>query len=245
MKKILAFLPPPLPASPGPAAAASVARARPDQPARQDLAAARRGALREPLPQLPLGGVDALHAALEDLGLTEAQIRENLLFTEREGGRPMTAAMDPKVAKAAFGVVPPDLSLIGALAQPDWLYTYLRSFYRDPATRADGTTPSSRTWRCRTCCGNTRATRLCRWTEKMDRAHGDRRSSTKLVLDRPGTHDAPRVRPVHGGPRELPRVHGRARADEPQHWGILVLFFLAGFFVLALMLKKEYWNDVR
>ena len=72
---------------------------------------------------------------LEDLGLTEAQIRDNLLFTGDKVGETMVAAMDPKVAKAAFGVVPPDLSLVARSRGPDWLYTYLRSFYRDPARR--------------------------------------------------------------------------------------------------------------
>ena len=28
-------------------------------------------------------------------------------------------------------------------------------------------------------------------------------------------------------------------------WGVVVLFFLAGFLVLALLLKKEFWKDVR
>ena len=51
------------------------------------------------------------YARLEDLGLTEEQIRDNLIFTDARVGDTMTTAMDAKVAKAAFGVVPPDLSL--------------------------------------------------------------------------------------------------------------------------------------
>src|SRR6185503_3094582 len=48
---------------------------------------------------------------LTDLGLSESQIRDNLLFTGEKVGETMTAAVDPKIAKAAFGVVPPDLAL--------------------------------------------------------------------------------------------------------------------------------------
>ena len=53
------------------------------------------------------------YGRLQDLGLTEDEIKANLLFAGEKVGESMTVAMDPKVAQAAFGVVPPDLSLIG------------------------------------------------------------------------------------------------------------------------------------
>jgi ubiquinol-cytochrome c reductase cytochrome c1 subunit len=74
---------------------------------------------------------------LRDLGLTEDQIKSNLLFTTDKVGDLMTVAINPKDAKEWFGVAPPDLSVIAraktseAGPGPDWLYTYLRSFYRD------------------------------------------------------------------------------------------------------------------
>src|SRR5881392_1246229 len=75
------------------------------------------------------------YARLADLGLTEPQIRANLMLSAEKIGETMTTAMDPAVAKAAFGVVPPDLSLIGRSRSPDWLYSYLKSFYRDPKSK--------------------------------------------------------------------------------------------------------------
>jgi ubiquinol-cytochrome c reductase cytochrome c1 subunit len=80
---------------------------------------------------------------LVDIGLTEAQIRDNLLLTAPRVGDPMRIAMAPNDAKAWFGGLPPDLSLTArsraskAGSGPDWLYTYLRSYYRDD-TRATG-----------------------------------------------------------------------------------------------------------
>jgi ubiquinol-cytochrome c reductase cytochrome c1 subunit len=80
---------------------------------------------------------------LADIGLTEEQIRDKLLFTATKVGDPMHTAMAPADAKAWFGALPPDLSLIArarsssAGSGSDWLYTYLRSFYRD-ASRATG-----------------------------------------------------------------------------------------------------------
>ncbi|GJI96700.1 cytochrome c [Duganella caerulea] len=80
---------------------------------------------------------------LRDLGLTEEQIKANLLFTGDKVGEMMTTTMNPKDAKAWFGVVPPDLSVIarakasGAGSGGDYLYTYLRTFYKDD-TRPTG-----------------------------------------------------------------------------------------------------------
>ena len=81
---------------------------------------------------------------LKDIGLTEQQIKDNLLFTTDKIGETMKIAMDPKNAKEWFGGVPPDLTLIarsradaGKGSGPDYLYTYLRTYYRDD-TKASG-----------------------------------------------------------------------------------------------------------
>ncbi|MNN40875.1 Cytochrome c1 precursor [compost metagenome] len=74
---------------------------------------------------------------LKDIGLTDDQIRQNLLFTADKVGETMTIAMQPKEAKAFFGAQPPDLSVIARARGDDWLYTYLRTFYRDDS-RATG-----------------------------------------------------------------------------------------------------------
>ncbi|MBC7454339.1 MAG: cytochrome c1, partial [Massilia sp.] len=74
---------------------------------------------------------------LKDLGLTDDQIRANLLFSANKVGEMMTVALKPADAKAWFGAVPPDLSVIArakassAGSGSDYLYTYLRSFYKD------------------------------------------------------------------------------------------------------------------
>ena len=75
---------------------------------------------------------------LKDIGLTDQQIKENLLFTTEKIGETMKVSMDPKNAKEWFGVIPPDLTLIarsrsaaGQGSGADYLYTYLRTYYRD------------------------------------------------------------------------------------------------------------------
>ncbi len=74
---------------------------------------------------------------LKDLGLTEDQIKNNLLFTSDKVGGLMKVALSPSDAKEWFGVVPPDLSVITRARSSsegsgaDWLYTYLRTYYKD------------------------------------------------------------------------------------------------------------------
>jgi ubiquinol-cytochrome c reductase cytochrome c1 subunit len=80
---------------------------------------------------------------LRDIGLSEDQIKKNLLFSTEKVGDLMTVSADPKQSKEWFGAVPPDLSVIArsrASAQgsgADYLYTYMRTFYRDE-TKATG-----------------------------------------------------------------------------------------------------------
>ncbi len=76
---------------------------------------------------------------LQDIGLTQQQIRDNLLVTNAKIGDTMKAAIDPQQAKAWFGVNPPDLTVIARSRAgaggtgADYLYTYLRTFFKDEA----------------------------------------------------------------------------------------------------------------
>lgn len=80
---------------------------------------------------------------LKDIGLTDQQIKDNLLFTTDKVGETMKSAIDPKQAKDWFGGTPPDLTVIARSRAgaggtgADYLYTYMRTFYRDE-TKATG-----------------------------------------------------------------------------------------------------------
>ena len=77
---------------------------------------------------------------LKEIGLTDQQIKDNLLFTTEKVGETMIAAIDPKQAKEWFGGLPPDLTVIARSradaskgSGADYLYTLLRTYYRDEA----------------------------------------------------------------------------------------------------------------
>ena len=185
------------------------------------------------------------YARLQDLGLSEADIRDNLLFTADKVGDSMTTAMDPRIAKTAFGVMPPDLSLIGRSRSADWLYSYLRSFYRDPASKTGWNNAVFPNVAMPHVLYEYQGIQRLDVKEKMEESSGDMRVTRKLVLERPGT-----LAPVEYDRYVADLVNYLAYMAEPaqssrRHWGILVMFFLAGFVVITLLLKKEFWKDVR
>ena len=129
------------------------------------------------------------YGRLQDLGLTEEQIKANLVFTEAKVGDTMVTTLDPKIAKAAFGVVPPDLSLVGRSRSADWLYTYLRSFYRDPDSKTGWNNTVFPNVAMPNVLWHYQGQQALQVTSRTDPESGDKIETRKLVLDEPGSLD--------------------------------------------------------
>ncbi len=179
---------------------------------------------------------------LTELGLSEQQIRDNLLFAEQKIGETMTAAMRRTDARQWFGVEPPDLSVIARSRGADWLYTYLRTFYRDD-TRPTG-------WNNLAFpdVGMPHALWQLQGMLRPEATAGERESGKvehrRLVPDAPGT-----LTPAQYDALVRDLVNYLVYMGEPARVGrvqigIVVLFFLSLLFVLTWLLKHEYWKDV-
>jgi ubiquinol-cytochrome c reductase cytochrome c1 subunit len=182
---------------------------------------------------------------LEDLDLTEDQIKKNLLFTTDKVGDTMSPPVDASISKAAFGVVPPDLSLEARARSADWLYTYLRSFYRDAKSTSGWNNTVFPNVAMPNVLWEEQGEQALEVTEKTNDITGDKVETRSLAIERPGT-----MTPVEFDRYVGDLVNYMVYMSEPaQHsrrlWGIVVLFVLAGFAVLAYLLKREYWKDVR
>jgi ubiquinol-cytochrome c reductase cytochrome c1 subunit len=194
------------------------------------------------------------YTRLQDLGLTEQQIRDNLIFTGAKVGDLMTTGMAAKDAREWFGAPPPDLSVIArsrsshAGSGADWLYTYLRGFYRDPS-RPTG-------WN-NTVFPNVGMPHILYAlqgeqvlkTEVVSIPRGnkgevEKHEVQKLVLEKPGA-----MKPAEYDRLVADLVNFLAYVGEPAkqfrtQLGIYALMFLGVLFALAYALKKEYWKDV-
>jgi ubiquinol-cytochrome c reductase cytochrome c1 subunit len=191
---------------------------------------------------------------LGDIGLTDLQIKDNLLFAGDKVGETMHVAMDPKQAKDWFGAAPPDLTVIarsrsavGKGSGADYLYTYLRTYYRDD-TRPTG-------W-------NNLAFPNVSMPHVLWPLQGQRRA---VYVEHKDPHDEGATLQVFNGFEQIapgtmtPLEYDDAVADlvaylqwmaEPVQkyrvrLGVVVLIFLSIFTVIAWRLNAAYWKDVK
>jgi ubiquinol-cytochrome c reductase cytochrome c1 subunit len=190
---------------------------------------------------------------LRDLGLTEDQIKSNLLFSQDKVGAMMTTALRPEDAKQWFGVVPPDLSVIArakassAGTGGDYLYTYLRTFYKDEA-RPTG-------W-------NNLVVPNVAMPHVMWQLQGVR--TVKMVEEKDPHDHTKTVHKFAGFEQVTPGSMNAAEFDtatadlvaylewmaEPaqqqrKRLGVWVLLFMTGFAILAWRLSASFWKAVK
>ena len=152
----------------------------------------------------------------EDLGLSDAMVKENLMFAGSKTGENITTAMPEGAASSWFGGVPPDLSLVARSKGTDWIYTYLRGFYEDKSrifgvnnkVLVNASMPDAL------------------WSLKAAQSEAEFDNSVRDITN---------FLDYVGEPAKLIRLQ----------LGKWVLLFLGILFVLVYMLKKEYWKDVK
>lgn len=190
---------------------------------------------------------------LRDIGLTEDQIKANLLFSSDKVGDLMHVAMSPKDAKAWFGAAPPDLSVIArakaseAGSGPDWLYTYLRTFYKDD-TRPSGWNnlvfPNVGMphvlWELE-------GVRTAKFEDVKDPHEEDKveHKFVKFEQVTPGKMTPLEYETAVANLVSYLEWMGEPTQNTRKRLGVWVLLFLGLFFVLAWRLNASYWKDVK
>ena len=199
------------------------------------------------------GAASMRYNRMVDIGLTEDQIKQSLLFSTDKVGDTMKVAMTAKDAKDWFGAVPPDLSVITRAKSgergsgADYLYTYLRTYYKDD-TRPTGwnnlaypnTAMPNPMWQLQ-------GIRAAKFVDKKDE-HDPSKT----------THEFEKFEEVSPGAMK-PVEYDTAVADltaflswvgEPaqnirRKLGVIVLIFLGIVFVLTWRLNAAYWKDIK
>ena len=187
---------------------------------------------------------------LRDIGLTDQQIKDNLLFTTDKVGETMKAAIDPRQAKEWFGANPPDLTVIARSRSghggtgADYLYTYMRTYYRDD-TKATG-------W-------NNLAFPSVGMPHVLWELQGDRRPLFDTRTEhghevqvfkgweqvRPGTLTPLQYDQAVGDLVNFLQWMGEPAQNTRIRVGVWVLLFLSLFTLVAWRLNAAYWKDVK
>ena len=173
----------------------------------------------------------------EDEQLSEQQLTDNLMFTGEQVFDTMANAMRPEDSERWFGISPPDLSLIARSRGTDYIYTFLRSFYVDPTspTGVDnvvlpGTAMPHVLWQLQ---GTQRA------------VFGGEDVLERLEPVRPGELSSAEFDDVVRDIVNFLDYISEPIKRERQQLGIRVIGFLLVFLLIAYMLKKEIWKDVK
>jgi ubiquinol-cytochrome c reductase cytochrome c1 subunit len=177
----------------------------------------------------------------QDLQLSEQQVIDNLMFTGERPFDTMAIAMRPEDSERWFKVSPPDLSLIARSRGTDYIYTFLRSFYAAPGkpTGVDnivlpGTAMPHVLWQLQ---GTQRAV-----------FHTDEHNAQvfdHFELVTPGELPVERFDDVARDIVNFLDYIAEPIKRERQQLGVRVIGFLLVFLLIAYMLKKEIWKDVK
>jgi ubiquinol-cytochrome c reductase cytochrome c1 subunit len=185
---------------------------------------------------------------LADIGLNDKEILDNFVFSGGKVGDLMKITMDPNEAKVWFGAAPPDLTVIArsrashAGSGADWLYTYLRTFYRD-ASRPTG-------WNNTTFpnVGMPHVLWELQGEQELKpaqiRAVGYMATVEKPALVKPGKLSALEYDRAVGDLVNYLVYMGEPAAQSRKSYGLIALALLAGLILLTYAMKKEFWKDV-
>ncbi|MBX2837026.1 MAG: cytochrome c1 [Gammaproteobacteria bacterium] len=185
-----------------------------------------------------------------DLGLSEADVVENLILTTDESGERtkvgalMTNNMTEDYGKQAFGVVPPNLTLTARSRGVDWIYSYMKSFYLDPEragvgvnnTVYPGAAMPHVLWEQQ---GWQKA--VYKEVERDGEMHKEFDKFEQLT---PGTHTTDEYDQLITDLTNFLAYVADPGKHQRHRIGMYVMIFLLFLTGIAYLLKQEYWKDI-
>ena len=192
----------------------------------------------------------------EDLGIPEDLLQANLMFDpDVKTGALMFSAMDERNAKVWFGAPPPDLTLISRARQPEWLYTYLRTFYKDDSRPYGVNNKVFKDVGMPHVLLELQGMQECAMGPVTGHNGGVKRDplTGTDILEEPcgqfAIAEAGKMTPQEYDVAMYDLVNFLAYTSEPmagdrQRIGIFTLLFIVLFTVFAWLLNREYWKDV-
>jgi len=189
--------------------------------------------------------------AAVDLGIPNELVEEHLIFGDQKVGEQMTIAMSSADAGNWFGNPPPDLSLETRLRGPDWVYTYLRSFYKDDSRPYGVNNVVFKDVGMPNVLEHLEGVKVNNCTpEEMQASHGkidpltgQSMNSCMTIAKKGELTPAEFDKVIYDLTNFLAYV-GEPYKQDSQRIGTYTLIFLFIFFFFAFALKKEYWRDV-
>jgi ubiquinol-cytochrome c reductase cytochrome c1 subunit len=185
---------------------------------------------------------------LQQIGLSEQMIKDNLMFTADKIGEPMRIAMQRDEAKVWFGAAPPDLTVIARSrasefgSGADWLYTYLRGFYRDSERPTGWNNVIFENVGMPHVLYELQGEQVAKVTE--DDGHGGKVKTISLEQGKPGKMSKEEYDKATADLVSYLVWMGEPMAETRKTIGTVVLAFLGLLFVLSYLLKKNYWKDI-
>jgi ubiquinol-cytochrome c reductase cytochrome c1 subunit len=182
--------------------------------------------------------------SLQSLGLDKKQIEANLILGGGKISDTINNAMSKNDAKAWFGVVPPDLSVIGRARGGDWLYTYLRGFYRDSARQSGWNNLVFANVGMPHVLHVLQGEQVLVEQKETDKSGAEHVIGRRLELAQPGEMTRAAYDNFVGDLVAYLVYIGEPHQVARKKIGIVVLFALVLIFFVVYPLKRAYWADL-
>ncbi|MCI0400019.1 MAG: cytochrome c1 [Gammaproteobacteria bacterium] len=180
-----------------------------------------------------------------DLGLTDQEVKENLMFVGEKVGDTMEVAMRSEDAKEWFyGVAPPDLSVVARSRGPDWLFTYFLSFYLDPSRPTGVNNLVFENVAMPHVLWDLQGWQKPKYKMEVYADGTEMQVIERLELATPGSQTEDEYRRTVRDLTHFLVYLGEPARLERERVGPWVLLFLGVFVVVVYLLNKEYWKDV-